>query len=847
MSNIFKSCIDSIEYNDNQFEKNIRLTGWCFFDEGKVAELSILVNKEPIDFEITSIHRPDVLGLYQFHDSFEKIGFVITVPLEHIQFLKKVDVIAHSKNTSETIYSLSHNLLHKYHNRQVFHYSIDDIKNNHGQIVVSGFVYVPTLEHVTIELLNKAGRSVEYTYVPVRRSDVVELYQLDSNDKLIGFQVIFTSVDPKEAYSLKFIYQNDELIIPIIESKSVFSLAKSYIRAANPKRIQNAFNYLTREGFDRFLERLKKGPSQLSDPNGPLSYDEYHEWFNTMAPTSKVLESQKKYHFEFAPKISLIVATYNTDPSFLKAMIDSVINQTYSNWELCIADGSSNNQVEEYIRSHYDDQRIKFKRLHSNLGIAGNMNAALELCTGEYIAFFDHDDLLTPDALFENVKVLQNKNVKFVYSDEDKLISEIGIYKDPRFKPDFNLTLLRTQNYICHFLVVSKSLISRIGAFKSEYDGAQDYDFVLRASEVLKPKEIYHIPKILYHWRMHQASTAANPESKLYAFTAGKRALEDHLMRLRLQATVEMGKSLGIYNVHYEIVGNPLVSIIIPNKDHIDDLDRAIESIQEKSSYRNFEMIIVENNSTDESAFDYYKEIENKYPNVKVVYWKDEFNYSAINNFGFEFSKGDYILLLNNDTEMIEPNSLKSMLGYCQLDEVGAVGAKLLYPDDTIQHAGVIMGLGGIANHAFVNLNRENGGYFNMAFTASEVSAVTAACMMIKRSVFEEVGKLDTDFKVAFNDIDLCMKIRKKNYSIIFDPHALFYHFESKSRGLEDTPEKIERFNGEIERFETKWKDILKNGDPYYNPNFSLRYPGGYYLKSPDEFYANRKEQGGDH
>ncbi len=844
MENLFKSCIDSVEYNDNEFERNIRITGWCFSGAGKASNILILVNGNLVNPEIIHINRPDVLGLYHIRGSFEKIGFVVKVPLDNISSVKKLEIIAESEGKEERIYKLTHNELRKYHNRQSFHYSIDDIRNNHGQIIVSGFVYVPTMEKVDIDVLDQEKKETKYTYVPVRRKDVVELYQLNSEDCLIGFQAIFTITDTSKAYFIRFRYKGEEKIIPIIEGKNVLTLTRSYIQSMTPKRIFNAFNYLKNEGFSNFVERLKKGPTNLDDPNGPMSYDKYHEWFQQMKPSEEELEEQKEHQFAYFPTISLIVATFNTNLKYLKEMIESVTSQTYENWELCIADGSTNDQVEEYILKNYsEEKKIKYKRLNKNLGISDNMNEALALSTGEYVGFYDHDDLLTPDALYEVVKVIQDKTIKFVYSDEDKLLSELNVYTDPRFKPDFNLTLLRTQNYICHFLVVKKELFEKIGRFNDEYDGAQDFDFVLRASEVLDPSEIYHIPKVLYHWRMHKASTASNPESKMYAFTAGKRALEDYLKRQGLEAKVEMGKSLGIYDVHYKVIGQPLVSIIIPNKDHIDDLSRAIESIQKKSTYTNLEFIIVENNSTEKETFEYYEKLQNKWENVKVVYWKDEFNYSAINNYGVSFSKGEYILLLNNDTEMINPKSIEDMLGYCQLKEVGIVGAKLLYPDDTIQHAGVIVGLGGIANHAFVNLDKKNGGYFNMAFTASDVSAVTGACLMIKRSIFEEVDGLDPAFKVAFNDIDLCMKTREKNYLVVYDPHALFYHFESKSRGIEDTPEKIERFNGEIELFENKWSQIFISGDPYYNPNFSLRFPGGYYLKSPDEFYAEKKHK----
>lgn len=838
MDSLFKYSIDSIEYTDNQYEKDIRVTGWCFFQDGKQPKLETFVNNEKVPNEVTWLDRPDVLGYYRIRTSKEPIGFVLTVQVKNFSSIHKFVLMAQDKNKEISICNLNQKELYKYHNRQLFHYSIDSIQSNNGHYLIAGFVYVPTMEEVEVDIVDKKGEVVNSTFMPLRRADVVKMYQLDSKYGMIGFQIVFIPLDRKASYYMRFKYNEHEMTIPVVEGEGIYPLAKSYFKAMNSQRVKNAFYYLKNKGLNDFIERIKKGPSNRNRPDQPMPFELYNEWFTTIKPDEIELKEQKEHIFEYSPKISIVVATYNTDSKFLKEMIDAVLDQTYSNWELCIADGSTNTMVEEYIQSNYSDPKIKYKKLDRNYGISGNMNAALEMCTGEFIGFYDHDDLLTPNALYEVVKVLQNREIECVYSDEDKLVNETGKLEGPHFKPDFNLTLLRTQNYICHFLVVKADVIGKIGGFNQEYDGAQDFDFVLRASEVLKPNQIAHIPMILYHWRMHESSTASNPESKMYAFTAGLRAVQDHLKRLGIKANIEMGKSLGIYDVHYTVEGNPLVSIIIPSKDHFEDLKRAVKSVLDLSTYQNIEIIIVENNSELPETFEGYKELEAYSSKVKVVYWKDEFNYSAINNYGIQFAKGDYYLLLNNDTEMIDPKSIESMLGYCQLKEVGVVGARLLYPDNTIQHAGVIMGLGGIANHAFVNLQKEDGGYFNRVFTSYDVSAVTGACLMVKRSIYEEVGGLDPVFKVAYNDIDLCMKIRRLNYLIVYDPHALFYHYESKSRGVEDTPEKVERFNNEIKIFEERWNSIIENGDPNYNRNFSLRYPGGYHLKSPDEFYA---------
>lgn len=417
-----------------------------------------------------------------------------------------------------------------------------------------------------------------------------------------------------------------------------------------------------------------------------------------------------------------------------------------------------------------------------------------------------------------------------IYTDEDKISMDGKTYFQPHFKSDFNIDMLRGTNYFCHLTVVKKGLYEKAGNLNGEFDGAQDYDFVLRCVE--HAENVVHIPKVLYHWRAHKDSTAENPESKLYAFEAGARAVQAHYNRIGINAKVESTKYLGIYRSKYQLQEKPLISIIIPNKDHIEDLDKCIISIEKKSTYKNVEYIIVENNSEEERTFEYYKKMEAGNPKVRVVKWEKEFNYSAINNFGVTFAQGDYYLFLNNDTEIINENCLEEMMGYCQRKEVGAVGARLFYEDGTIQHAEVIVGLQGVAGHVSTGLPHDTPGYFGRAIIAHDCSAVTAACMLVKKEAFEKVNGFDTDLAVAFNDIDFCLKIREAGYLIVYNPYAELYHYESKSRGMEDNEKKVKRFMGEIKRFHEKWFDILYNGDPYYNPNltllennFNLRHP----------------------
>lgn len=573
---------------------------------------------------------------------------------------------------------------------------------------------------------------------------------------------------------------------------------------------------LKNEGFGETCKKVKNRIQSkiLQKPR------EYNKWFINRRITEIEMEEQKTHKFEYEPLFSIVVPLYETDEKFLFELISSLKAQTYSKWEVCFSDGSKDtNRLHQIIR-RYDDERIKYiSEKKGPLGISSNTNQALSIAKGEYIVLGDHDDLFEPDALYECVKILNEEKVDVIYTDEDKIDEKSKLYFEPNLKPDFNIDLLRSNNYICHMFVVSKTLVEKVGMFSEEYDGAQDYDFIFRCVE--GANKVYHIPKVLYHWRSHRGSTASSPEAKLYAFEAGKRAIESHYKRIGLDATVEAIEEYGFYKTNYKIIGNPMISIVIPNKDHIQDLKKCMDSIEQLSDYQNYEFVIVENNSTEPTTFEYYDEI-NKRDNVQVVYWDKEFNYSAINNYGAKYAKGEYILLLNNDTSIINADCLRQMLGYCQREDVGIVGARLYYEDGAIQHAGVVIGYGGIAGHAFVGHYEEDNLYMSRTKVACDYSAVTAACLMTKKNIYEQVGGLDEAFKVAFNDIDFCMKVRQLGKLVVYNANAKLYHYESKSRGLEDTPEKKERFRTEKERFIQKWPEIIRDGDPYYNINLAL-------------------------
>lgn len=551
-------------------------------------------------------------------------------------------------------------------------------------------------------------------------------------------------------------------------------------------------------------------------------YADYDTWLRIMRVSRQELFEQRKTKFSYAPKFSVVVPLYHTPAKFLKDLVRSMMYQSYANWELCLVNASPEDVHLTSLLENWAmrDKRIRVIRLEKNLGIAQNTNAGIAASTGEFIAFLDHDDFLEPDALFCYADALnKDKTIDVFYSDEDKTDEYAAHYFYPHFKSDFNIDLLHANNYMCHFLAVRKSLVDTVGGLNEKFDGAQDYDFVLRLTE--NTKKIYHCPRILYHWRCSNQSTAASQGNKMYAIHAGKAALNAHYKRLGWNARAQEGAVDGWYQTKFTLKEEPLVSILIPNKDHTDDLDVCLNSFFERADYQNYEFIIIENNSVLPETFAYYEKIEKEHDNVKVVYWEAGFNYSAINNFGFKFAKGDYIMLLNNDVELITPDIFQSMLGFCMRPEVGIVGAKLLYNDHTVQHAGVLVGAGGLADHVFKGIHEDDPGYMGRAISSQDVSAVTAACLLVKRSVYEEVGGLEDEFQVAFNDVDFCLKVRKAGYLIVYDADVKLFHYESKSRGMEDTTERFIRFGNEMMLLNSKWDILSTFVDPYYNPNLS--------------------------
>lgn len=678
-------------------------------------------------------------------------------------------------------------------------YHIDDVVVSKFKIYVRGWAYHN--EGKDYKIRGKVFKKKRYI-----RSDVNKL-KLMNADYQSGFDLTLCPLFPID---IKFVCDDGKNIYHINALKLYLKYWKGMF-----VKLQKSFEY---RGVKQtlklcFYKLIGKRSSFV---------DSYDQWFFKHRVTKEELKKQKEHHFSYEPLISIVVPTYNTPVKLLNEMIQSIKDQSYSNWELCIADGASQNkETLNYLKKlESTDSRVKVKFLKENYMISGNTNEAIQMVTGEFVALMDHDDLIEPDALYEFVKLLNEQpELDFIYTDEDKINEDSTHYMIPHFKPDFSIDNLRNYNYITHFSLIRKSVLDAVGLFDSKCDGAQDYDMFLRICDYTK--NIGHIAKILYHWRICENSTAQDISTKSYVMEAGKYALRKHLERNHIKGTVVDGLEPTLYKVNYEILNNPKISIIICTKDHIDDLDKCISSILNKSTYDNYEIIVVENNSEEKETFEYYKQLELN-SKIKIVYFEGEFNYSAVNNFGEKYATGEYILLLNNDVEVITPNWLEEMLMYAQREDVGAVGCKLLYPDDTIQHAGIIVGLGGVAAHSHRGYPADSVGYVGRLIVSQDLSAVTAACLMVKKSIFEEVGGLSEKYKVTYNDVDFCLRIREKGYLNVMNPFAQLYHYESKSRGLEDTSEKYQRFMNEQAMFKEDWHEILENGDPYYNPNLTL-------------------------
>ena len=617
-----------------------------------------------------------------------------------------------------------------------------------------------------------------------------------------------------------------KLLVVAMETSKFWKLRKWWFDLKQKTKIAGVDtlyqNYQISQNKSSTLEQ-----AAIIDVDGeiPISDNlQYQKWLKANYPRPAELKkiAQASLKLAYQPLISIIVPVYNPEATFLRQAIESVLEQVYPNWELCLADDCSTEPevrsiLEEYVER---DDRIKVVYRQENGHICRSSNSALELATGEYIALLDHDDLLPPHALAKVVQLLdEHPEADFVYSDEDK-VDEQNVHKDPFFKPDWCPDSFLARMYTCHLGVYRRSLVEEVGGFRLGFEGSQDYDLVLRVTE--KTDKIFHIPDVLYHWRIHSRSTAARSDVKPYATDAAQKAISEAIARRG-----EPGKVIthpvfaGVYTVRYDIQDYKLVSIIIPTKDLADILDVCLKSIFSQTIYPNYEVIVIDNGSTEAKTFKCFEYWQQQQPERFKCYTYDvPFNYSQINNYAVEKAEGDYLLFLNNDTEVISPDWIEAMVEQAQRESIGAVGTLLLYPDDTVQHAGVVLGIGGVAGHSHKNFPATVPGYISQLISTNNYSAVTAACLMCRRDVFEEVGGFETELAIAFNDVDFCLKLVSLGYRNIYLPHVVLYHYESKSRGYENTPAKQARFAKEVNYMKQTWYKLCNN-DPCYNPHLT--------------------------
>ena len=701
-------------------------------------------------------------------------------------------------------------------------YFIDKIVKDEASrcATVQGWAFnTKTKEPVELYLLGKEAVGVQFKRD--FRIDVNNKYALPDDAK-VGFIIEFDEKTYGEKLKLKLKDDNNVRVVPINLKKNYDYLKKPNL--FNAKRLvgvtTRTVGYFSRNGLKNTIRKIKFELKYKNQENYDFWID-VHEDYDKKA----IIEEIKA--FTYKPKVSIVMPVYNVEEQWLRACVESFRNQYYENCELCIADDNSSDAHIKPLLEEFKmlDSRIKVVYREENGHISEASNSALAIATGEFVGLLDNDDTLADFALYEVVKLLnQHPQADLIYSDEDKL-SEDNKRSQPFFKTDWAPDILLATNYICHFGVYRKNIIDEIGGFRKGYEGAQDYDLVLRFTE--KTDQIFHIQKILYHWRMISNSTAVNPDSKGYAFEAGLKSLEDALERRGIKGTVSHGAFPGVYNIEYEIVNNGLVSVIIPTRDNAADLKACIDSIYEKTIYENFEIIVADNGSEKEETFKLFEYYTKKYQDqFKVVRIDMPFNFSKINNLAVQESKGEYLLFLNNDITVITKGWMKRMVSYAQQQHVGAVGAKLYYPDNTIQHAGVLLGMGGVAGHGHVGYPRGDYGYFGKLVTTNNYSSVTAACMMVKREDFDRVNGFEEKLTVAFNDVDFCLKLYEAGKYNVWLHNVELYHYESKSRGAEDTYSKYKRFNSEIKYMKDHWLKYIKN-DPYYNRNLT-RVDGNY-------------------
>lgn len=697
-------------------------------------------------------------------------------------------------------------------------YCVDTVMIENGECILSG--WVASTDEIDVSVQDENGRDMDINVEFFSRKDVAATFKEAPLYEYCGFKV---EVDSPSGKKLNFIFKSGGL-----SAKYEVDMARARKGAYSQKenKLVKGLRYLKKHGIRwTALKALQvvRGKAE--------SAAEYEKWLKYHSRSELELDAQRKYSFTARPKFSIVVPLYKTPENFLREMIDSVTSQTYSNWELCMCEGSgTDTPVIEILREYSKrDERIKYTVSSRPLGISDNTNEAIKLAEGDFIVLVDHDDLLTPDALFECAMAIEDDaDVDVIYSDEDKLSMDGSVYFQPHFKPDFNIDLLRSMNYITHLFVASRDLMHKVGLFRNEFDGSQDYDMILRCTE--KAKKIHHIPRILYHWRSHKDSVAENPESKLYAYDSARKALDAHYTRMGIDAHVEFTKIYGIYKTFFHAATEPLVSVIISSNDSIKDIKRCISAIEFKSLYDNYEIIIVDTGSRKGSTFSFYDELQSKFPKVKVVFYRGEKSYSKSRNFGAENSNGEYMLFMDDTISIITDEFFEELLGYSRRNDVGAVGAKLYYEDDIIYHAGSVVNMDGITGNAFQGQSRYDNGYFARAITACDYSITNPSCFMTSREVFLNAGGFSEEFSTGLTVSDYCLRIGESGKLTVFNPFAEAYRYEPVRPVNDSGKEGQVKIKNESEKFRGRWKALFSKGDPMYNRNLSLS-RNDYHLK----------------
>lgn len=804
--NTHKFMVEEIRFHLNDPNK-IVFVGWYYDGTTKNHMLKVQLDGKELPVELLINRGVKVYQKYihNFNEIGEEVVGIIQLP-ENWENSHRLTIKSSYKGSWHGDASYSVARLKKLQKK--FRYEIANVKRTADKIIVNGWCL--SGEEIKLSLLDEKKQPMSMNSDVVYKTDPERIGPEDEKREKMFFTIQTDQVKEKVFY-----LEMSSAKTTVMMRLDRWNHASVWMRLLNKAKV--VIYFLKRDGF-------KTTMAWIIDRLGQSKYAIYENWLKKYGLTEEELQKQRETQKDFAyrPKFSIAVPLYRTEERFLRELISSVQNQTYDNWELCFADGSEDGGkglaaiVEEYQRQ---DERIHYHVLEKNYGIAQNMNAAMHMAQGEFVSPVDHDDTLSPNALYEFAKTLnEHPSVEVLYSDEDKIDMEGSHYFEPHFKADYDLDFFLTNNYICHLLAVKCSLAAYREGFLSEYDGSQDFDFILRCCE--EAEEIYHVPKVLYHWRCHFDSTSANPQSKQYAFEAGRRAVQAHYDRLGIPAEAEHAQFYGLYRTRYHWKQKPLVSILIPCRDNAKELERCIESVL-CSDYDNYEIVVLEHNSARPETFAYYDKLTMECERIRILNYCGEENSSKIFNLGAKESAGEYMLLLDCRIQMTDGVCIDELLGYCMRADVGAVGAKLIYEDDTIAHAGIVLGFGGTVGYVFRGKSRYAAGYESRVICAQDYSAVSGLCMMVKRSVYEEVGGMSEEFLEEFYDIDFCLKIRERGWLVVYNPYAELYYYGPKEAAIPTAVPKA-RDNREIELLTEKWKETITSKDPYYNPNLTL-------------------------